>query len=210
MNRRAFGRAVALLGGSLGAFVATPARAGTLTQDERDALTRGEVVTRPVDADLEEGTYLGGVSYGIVEAPAPFVLALLRDVSVYKDILALTLEANPAGRKGGDQLVYFKHGGRLGSAGYTMRIREADAENTIRFWMDRTFDHEIDDVWGYVRIDPLGPSTCLATYAILCDLGTVYRVLFGERIRAFALETPGHIRTVAGSLHRETQTLPLP
>jgi hypothetical protein len=199
VNRRGFARAIGALLAAGGAALPGVARGEPLTPTEREALGRGETVRRPVDVDLEEGTYIGGVSYAIVEAPVGFVLALLHQVPVYRSILALTLEANDAGKKGGDQLVYFKHGGRLGTAGYTMRIQKADSGGVIRFWMDRSFDHEIDDVWGFVRVEEMGPGRCLATYAVLCDLGTMIRLLFGERIRAYALDTPGNIKRVAES-----------
>lgn len=205
MNRRAFGRALLAAASTL-ALGAREALAGSLTPDERAALERGEVVRRPVDADLDAGLYLGGVSYALVDAPAPFVLAMLQDPSVYMEILALTLEATPTGAKGKDQLVFFKHGGSLGTASYTMRIQSADPTGTIRFWMDPAFEHEIEDIWGYVRVEALGPETCLATYAVLCDLGTLFRVLFGEKIRQFALDTPGHIRFVAGSRYQRIQS----
>lgn len=198
MNRRAFGRAI--LGGlalGAGATLVRSAAADPLTPSEKEALGRGETVRRPVDADLEEGTYIGGVSYAVVGAPAAFVLAMLHEVATYRSILALTLEVTDVGEKGGDKLVYFKHGGSLGTAGYTMRIQKADRGGVIRFWMDPTFDHEIDDIWGFVRVEPLGPASCLATYAVLCDLGGLFRVLFGERIRKHALDTPGHLRRVA-------------
>lgn len=197
MNRRTFGRAVGGLVIGAGAALARSAEAEPLTPSEKEALGRGETVRRPVDADLEQGTYIGGVSYAVVGAPAGFVLAMLHEVAVYRSILALTLEASDAGKKGGDQLVYFKHGGSLGTAGYTMRIQKADRDGVIRFWMDPAFDHEIEDIWGFVRVEALGPATCLATYAVLCDLGGLFRVLFGERIRKYALDTPGNLRRVA-------------
>lgn len=202
MNRRRFGRAIAALAASVAGLAAKSARAGALSKEESAALERGEVVRRPLDFDLEEGLMQGGLSYAIVDASAAFVLEMLTDVSVYKDILALTLEAKAVGERGDDTLVFFKHGGDLGTASYTMRIRPADATGTIRFWMDPAFDHEIEDIWGYVRVTPLGPERSLATYAVLCDVGTIFRLLFGEKIREYALDTPGHIRFVAGSRHR--------
>jgi hypothetical protein len=204
LDRRTFARVVAALAGAAGGLAAAPgaAIAGSLTNDERAALERGEVVRRPVDADLEDGLYQGGVSYALVDAPAAFVLEMLANVGVYTEILALTLEANPVGEKGSDKLVFFKHGGSLGTASYTMRVRREGAAGVVRFWMDPAFDHEIDDIWGYVRIDALGPEKSLATYAVLCNLGMLFRVLFGERIRQYALDTPGHIRNVAGSRYQ--------
>jgi hypothetical protein len=205
VNRRSFGRAIAALVASAGALHAGRARGEPLTRAERDLLAGGRCVRRPVDADLEQGTYIGGVSYCVAEAPASFVLAMLADVSVYKEILALTLEARPVGKKGADTLVYFKHGGELGTAGYTMRVQPADSKGVIRFWMDPSYEHEIEDVWGFVRAEPRDASTCLVTYAILCDLGTITRLLFGERIRDFALDTPEHVKWVALERYRASK-----
>ena len=205
MDRRTFGRALAVMAGSLAGLAADTAHARGLSAGEKAALERGEVVRRALDFDMEEGLMQGGLAYAIVEAPAAFVLGMLADVGVYKDILALTLEAKAVGKKGDDTLVFFKHGGSLGTASYTMRVRPADATGTIRFWMDPAFDHEIEDIWGYVRVESLGAERSLATYAVLCDVGTFLRLLFGEKIRRFALDTPGHIRNVAGSRYHRGQ-----
>ncbi|MEZ4302789.1 MAG: hypothetical protein R3B70_48145 [Polyangiaceae bacterium] len=214
MDRRTFTRALASLALPSAAasipLLPSLARAAPLTRAEHDALNKGECVRRAVDAELESGVYLGGVSYCIAEAPAPFVLDMLKDVSLYKRILALTLEASPVGTKGKDQLVFFKHGGKLGTASYTMRIQPADPSGVIRFWMDPAFDHEIEDIWGFVRVEPLAPARCLATYAVLCDLGTVLRLLFGEKVRDFALDTPEHIRWVAADRYSASQRDPEP
>lgn len=214
VNRRAFTRALASLAAAAAAAATTTAvpsraRAGTLTPDERAALDRGEVVRRSVDADLDDGVYTGGVSYALVDAPAPFVLGLLADPSIYLDILALTLEATPTGKLGDDRLVRMKHGGSLGTAAYTLRLRPADATGTIRFWMDRSFDHEIEDLWGFLRVAPVTAERSLATYAVLCDLGALLRLMFGEKIREYALDTPGSLRNVAGDLYRAS-SLPAP
>jgi hypothetical protein len=200
ITRRGFGRALAAVGLSLGAFGEGTARAGSLTDSERETLQRGGVVRRNVDVELEEGTYIGGVAYAMVKVPAPFVLDMMRDVSTYKLILPMTLEARQTGQKGGDKLVYFKHGDAT-TAAYTMRVRDADSEGVIRFWMDPALEHEIEDVWGYLRIEALGPETCLATYAVLCDLGLILRVTLGDEIRRYALDTPGNLKRVAEGRH---------
>lgn len=198
MKRRDFARAIAAAWLSFGAFGEGTAVAGELTESERETLERGGVVRRNVDAELEEGTYIGGVAYALARVPAPFVLAMMRDVATYKRILPMTLEAKATGQKGKDKLVYFKHGDGT-TAAYTMRVRDADGEGVIRFWMDPAFEHEIDDIWGYLRIEALGPEACLVTYAVLCDLGLILRVAFGEEVRSFALKTPGNLKTIAES-----------
>lgn len=174
------------------------ASAGELTEDEKQRLIAGEVVRRPIDAERDEGTYIGGVSYAVIDAPAPYVIDMLRDPATYLDVLPLTLEAKQVGKRGDDMLVFFKHGGRLGTASYTMRVRFA-SPTLIRFWMDPDSPHEIEDIWGYARAEPLSAERCLGTYAVLADVGTITRLLFGEKIRDYALDTPGNLRRMAGA-----------
>ncbi len=196
--RRTFGASVlATAAASVATLNTSFAAAAPFSSDEIALLENGGLLERPVDTEFEGETYMGGVSYSIVNAPAAFVLAILQNVAVYKTILSLTLEAEAKGKKGNDTLVYFKHGGRLGTAGYTMRVQPADKEGVVRFWMDREFDHEIEDVWGFVRVEPRGKERCLATYGVLCDLGTLLRIMFGERIRSYALETPSNLKRLA-------------
>src|SRR5262245_42186673 len=100
------------------------ASADSLTRDERARLEHGEVVKRELSMDLDRGHYVGGVSYAIVQAAPDAVMAALGDVSAYRAILPLTLEAREVDRHGADTFIALKHGGRLGSASYTMRVRK--------------------------------------------------------------------------------------
>ncbi|HYQ15929.1 MAG TPA: hypothetical protein VEQ58_09230, partial [Polyangiaceae bacterium] len=59
---------------SVSAEAAPRVRAGALSRSERGALLAGEVVSRPMRFDTENGSYRGGVSYSVVHAPAAAVL----------------------------------------------------------------------------------------------------------------------------------------
>lgn len=191
MNRRAL-----LSLGALGAasVFASPAGAKGLSAEEQLALERGEVVRRPIDVDLPEGDYFGGIAYGLVEAAPAEVMRTLLDITAYRAIFPLTMEVREVGRKGGNRLIFFRHGGRLGSASYTAIVRR-QSPSVIRFWLDPDSPHEVEDCWGFFRVEAFPAGKTLLTYAALLRLEMgVIKLLFSERIRAFALRTPLLVR----------------
>jgi hypothetical protein len=116
------------------------------------------------------------------------------DPASWSSILPMTLEAKLLGRKGQDMQAYFRQGGKLGSASYVMIVRR-ESLGLLRFWLDPSREHDIADCWGYFRVQPWGKHNSLLTYAALVrlDFGMV-KLLFSEKIRGYALSTPGLVR----------------
>lgn len=190
MTRRAL-LALAAGGALLSALAATPfARAEGLTPDERSRLASGDVIRRRVDFETSDGPFFGGIAYGVIDASPAEVIRALLDVSAYRALFPVTLEAKEVGHKGDNRLVFFRHGGRLGSASYTALVRR-ESPSVIRFWLDPDSPHEVEDCWGYFRVQPFAENRTLLTYAAALRLEFgVIRLLFSEKIRSFALDTP--------------------
>ena len=189
--------------GLTGLCVTTPARAESLTAEENGRLLAGQVVARNVDATVHGGQYVGGVSYAIIDAPQVRVLAALLDPAAYLHILPLVQETREVGWSDGDRLYYFRHGSSLGSGGYTCRVHP-EAGGTLRFWLDPSQPHDIDDAWGYFRVDDAGNGRTLLTVGMLVDLGFGFaRLLFEERIRSRLLTTPGLVKRYVEKVERE-------
>lgn len=170
------------------------ARAGSLTDGEKARLDRGEVVTRTFDVDLPGGDYMGGLAYVVIPAPPAEVMAIFLDPASYGRIFPLTQEARLAGRAGDDWFVYIRQGGRRASGEYTVRVRR-ETPSLVRFWMDPGRPHDIGDCWGFFRVDPAGDGRTLLTYGALLHLEFgVIKLLFAEKIRSYALETPALVR----------------
>jgi hypothetical protein len=120
-------------------------------------------------------------------------------VGAYRSILPLTQEAREIKRGRREALVAMRHGGRLGSAAYTMIVRRV-SRNEIRFWLDPSRPHDVDDAWGYFRVEPLSDGRSLLTYAAVVNLGFgVARMFFETRVRDIALGTPGLVKTYVES-----------
>jgi hypothetical protein len=196
---RAFPRAALGALALLAVVVGTTAsaRAESLTASESARLERGETVIREQTVERGDRHYVGGVTYTILEAPAAELSTLLDDVSAYRHVLPRTKRARHVGTDHGDALIELVQGNALYDATYTIRVRKGARE--MRFWLEPSMPHEIDDAWGFFRLAPfVGPSgeeRVLLTYGVLVDVGPgIVRELFEERVRAAMLSVPQLVR----------------
>ncbi|HYP87437.1 MAG TPA: SRPBCC family protein, partial [Polyangiaceae bacterium] len=114
---------------SASAGAAPRARAGALSQSERGALLAGEVVSRPMRFETENGSYRGGVSYSVVHAPAAAVLSALSNVDTLPQALPHTKSARLIDARSGLARVELVHGD---GTTYTIHI-ERSASHSTRF-----------------------------------------------------------------------------
>ncbi len=201
---RSLSRLLAVLGVLAMVSLAPAARADALSEQESIRLTRGETVIR--EHTWEPGRsarFVGGVTYTVVDAAPAEIGAMFDDVDAYRRVLPRTKRARFVGvEANGDRLVELVQGTSLVEATYTLRVRQdsrAGARREVRFWLEPNRPHEIDDAWGFFRMDPFtGPSgeqQVLLTYAILVDIGQgLVRELFEERVRAALLSVPQLVR----------------
>ena len=190
-------RALTLSTVALGALVlvASPARGDGLSGAETQRLLRGQAVEREQRFNVRDRSYVGGVSYVIVEEPAEDVTRLLSDVEVWKRLLPKTRSARRVGSAGQDVLVELTNGTLFLQATYTMRLhREPDG---VKFWMDRSRHHDVDDAWGFLRVEPMPAGRSLVSYGVLIDVGPgIARDLFEAPVRELALTVPDQLRSL--------------
>jgi len=191
------GRALAFAAAVSAAALVVPcgARADGLTTGESARLSHGDVVTRAQQLDRGTRHYVGGVSYAIVDATPAELANLVDDVSSWRRILPRTRDARRVGTDGGDVLAEITHGSLFVSVGYTMRLHREG--NELRFWLDRTRPHDIDDAWGYIRAQALPDGRTLLTWAILVDMGNgMLRDMFEGKVQQMALTVPERVKDV--------------
>lgn len=183
------------------ALIATPARADTLSELESMRLGRGETVIREHTwAPGASARYVGGVTYTIVDAAAADTYAILENIESYRRVLPRTKRVRLLGiEPNGDRLIELASGNSLMEAEYTLRVRHYPARREVRFWLETARPHEIDDAFGYFRLEPaVGPSgeqRVLLTYAILVDVGPgIIRDLFEDKVRWALLSVPQLVR----------------
>jgi hypothetical protein len=187
---------------ALGLVARAPdARADVLTNGESTRLGRGETVIREHTWEPgQSARYIGGVTYTMVDSSAPEIAAMLDNVESYRRVLPRTKRVKLVSVEvNGDRLVELVQGTSLMEAEYTIRVRYYPALREVRFWLETSRPHEIDDAFGYFRAEPfIGPSgeqRTLLTYAILVDVGPgIVRDLFEEKVRAALLSVPQLVR----------------
>jgi hypothetical protein len=152
-------------------------------------------VSRPQEVQRGSRRYVGGVSYKIIDAAPEDLASLLDDVGQWGRFLPKTRDARRDGAIGEDPLVRITHGSALVQVAYTLRVHREG--NVVRFWMASGRPHDIEDVWGYIRAEPLGDGRTLMSYGILIDMGDgILRDMFEGRVQELALEVPDHVRDV--------------
>ncbi len=172
------------------------ARADGLTAAEQARLQAGQTITREQTVEDGERRFVGGVTYTIVDASVEEVLGLFDDPSAYRQLLPRTRDARLVAGPTHDTYVQLEQGNGVMSASYVLRVRKYSRESTVRFWLDRSFPHAIDDAWGFFRAEPLAPSPSgaprvLLTYGALVDPGPgIVRAFYEERLRAAVLSVP--------------------
>ena len=95
---------------------------GGFTSNERDALGRGELVTRPRRETRAERLWVGGTSYQQIERPRAEVWRGVRDVGHWREMLPETAETRAERGVGEQQLVGIRHSYGPIDARYTLRV----------------------------------------------------------------------------------------
>jgi hypothetical protein len=177
-------------------FLPRPARADGLTAQESESLLRGAPVVRPAEVERWGRHYVGGVSYAVVDARAGDVATLLDDLGTWQRILPRTRSVRLVGFDGDDPLVVVTHGTALVQASYTIRVHREGGE--ARFWMVGSRHHDIEDAWGFLRVQPVEGAPAgqtIVSYGVMVDMGPgLLRDLFEDRVRDVALTVPQRVQ----------------
>lgn len=177
---------------SLEARAADSPATRVLVRAEREALLAGDVVSRPMQFETDSGSYRGGVSYSLVHAPAAAVLSALSNVETLPQALPNTKSARLIDVRGGVARVEFVHDG---GTTYTVHIERTSGRSELRFWLDSSRPHDINDVFGFFRVEPFDEGKSLVTVAAALDLGSgLTNLLFSSAVERRVLSTPRRIR----------------
>lgn len=169
-------------------------RADGLTAAEQGRLLAGETISRPMVVAAGPARWVGGVSYQVVRAAPAEVLAALGNVSELPQMLPRTKAARLVDVTRRGARVELTQGNQLVDTTYTLLMKRSGT-GELRFRLDASRPHGIRDLWGYVRVRPLGPGQTLVTVAVALDVGPgLVRTLFEDRIQRVILDTPRQIR----------------
>jgi hypothetical protein len=194
--------------------------AQSFTPADAARLARGETVERPQRLELRSKRYVGGVTYTVIEASAAQLDSVLASVATYPHFLPYTKDARLVGRMQGDLEVWLRQGNALLDASYTIRVHPdpaggESAPHVVRFWLERSRPHGIEDASGYFRYEPLAPEPSgkrrlLLTFGIWVNIGSgMVRAFFEGRIQQIALSVPQRLRAYLADRARAGAVAPV-
>jgi hypothetical protein len=153
------------------------------------------VVTRPLDFQRGGSHYVGGIATGLVPATADRVLAAMHDVAALRAMLPHTKQVALVDSAGPSRRIELLQGSSLVEAKYTVELSPDGRPGEIGFKLDRSRPHDIDDVYGYFKVERFDDERSVVTVAAAVDVGSSFTIfLFGKKVQDVILSTPHSMR----------------
>jgi hypothetical protein len=178
-------------------------RTESFTRAEQQLLETGHVVHRERELTRGDARYLGTVSYELVNARPSTIMAAFSDATALTEILPNTKRASLIEASQEHLRVELVQGNDWAEATYTVYLVR-EPESSVRFRLDRSRPHDIEDAWGYFRVAPFDGSRTLVTVGVAVDLGSgLFRRLLDGAVQACILTTPDFIKRYSERVETE-------
>lgn len=177
-------------------------QASGFSDEQHGRLRDGGRVEELVELERRGQRYVGGVAYALVRADPRQVFDALNQLDTLANILPQTRNTRVLDRVGDRVRVEIEQGNSVVSTRFTVFFElgpasVGDGTHLVRFWLDPSQPHGIDDVWGYFRATRYDAQHSLVSVGALVNLGPgLIRMLFEERIQRAILRMPTRIRDV--------------
>lgn len=177
-----------------------PLNAGGLTAEQHRVLRSGGRVEQFIEFDRQGERYVGGVSYALVRAEPRQVFDVLNQLPTLSQVLPQTRNTRIVDRAGNRVRVHLEQGNSVVSTALTVFFQLEPPEDrfdphVVRFWLDPSQPHSIDDAWGFFRASRYDDQHALVSVGALVNLGPgIIRMLFEQRIQRSILRMPNRIR----------------
>jgi carbon monoxide dehydrogenase subunit G len=186
-----------------------------LSAEQQRTLRAGGRVEQFVELERAGQRYVGGISYALVRAEPAQVFEVLNQLATLSQVLPSTRNTRIIDRSGNRVRVELEQGNSVVSTTFTVffELEPPDSQfdpRVVRFWLDPSKPHSVDDLWGFFRATRYDEQHSLVTVGALVDLGPgVIRMLFEERIQRSILRMPNRIRDTVehNSGNRSAQSL---
>jgi hypothetical protein len=175
------------------------------TAEQRQTLLSGHTVEQPMSFNRHGRRYVGGVSYLLVKAEPRHVFDVLNNLPTLKEVLPRTRRTQVIDRQGKHVRLELEMGNDMVSTTYTVffalePVDDVAGGHTVRFWLDPSRPHSIDDVWGFFRATRFDSERALVAVGAAVDLGPgLIRMLFESRVQRSILRMPRRIRDTVES-----------
>ena len=171
-----------------------------LSSEQHRTLRDGGRVEQFIKLDRQGQRYVGGVAYALVRAEPRQVFEVLNQLETLSQVLPRTRNTRIIDRSGNRVRLELEQGNSVVSTTFTVFFQLEPPEDrydpqVVRFWLDPSQPHSIDDAWGFFRATRYDDQYSLVSVGALVNLGPgVIRMLFEERITRSILRMPNRIR----------------
>jgi polyketide cyclase/dehydrase/lipid transport protein len=171
-----------------------------LSAEEHQLLRAGGRVEQFIELDRQGQRYVGGVSYTVVRAEPRQVFEVLNQLATLSQVLPGTRSTRVIDRSGNRVRVELEQGNSVVSTTFTVFFQLEEPGDrfdpqVVRFWLDRSQPHSIEDAWGFFRATRYDAQHSLVSVGALVNLGPgLIRMLFEQRIQRSILRMPNRIR----------------
>jgi hypothetical protein len=200
------------------AVAATPGEAGAVaprafraTPHDLQRIARGECVSYVAEEPVLGKPRMVLLAYQRLRTSRAMLAQAMIDPSAYLTVLPRTHDAYVAKRRGDATWIGLTQGNALVQLRYVMEVQPSDDRSLYRFWIDERYPHDLDDAWGFMRLEPMPSSRglredavgdYLVAYGLVFDLGGgILQSMFSQRILAV-------LRTIPERLKRYVETKP--
>ena len=187
---------------------------GGLTAEQHQVLRSGGRVEQLIELDRQGQRYVGGVSYALVQAEPRQVFDVLNQLPTLSQVLPQTRNTRIVDRVGNRVRVELEQGNSVVSTAVTVFFQLEPPEarydpHVVRFWLDPSQPHSIDDAWGFFRATRYDEQRSLVSVGALVNLGPgIIRMLFEQRIQRSILRMPIRIRETVERTFRGPPPVP--
>lgn len=177
-----------------------PVHTPGFTDEQQERLRSGHTVEHALRFSRHGRRYVGGVSYLLVNAEPQRVFDVLNNLPTLRQVLPRTRRTDVIDRQQGSVRVELEMGNDLVSTTYTVFFAREPADagaqaHLVRFWLDPSRPHSIEDVWGFFRATRFDDGRTLLAVGAAVDLGQgLIRMMFETRIQRSILRMPRRIR----------------
>lgn len=184
-----------------GVASAAPKAARPLTSQERERLSRGELVTRPVIERRGALRLVGGSSWQVINAKPSAVWQAVLDTSRYHRMLPRVKFAKVINKNAQQRTVLVTHDGGVVDVTYSLKVKTYPDRWDVTFALDESRPHDVRAAWGFYSIRPYGNDKTLLAYGAMVDVGDgLIASLARSTVQEWALKVPWMVkRFVEGS-----------
>ena len=182
------------------------------TKADLHRLAAGECVSYAAEESVLGRPRMVLLAYQYLHTSRERLAQAMIDPNAYTTILPRTLHAHIEKTRGDKKWISLTQGNSLVELRYVIKVDPSEDRSLYRFRIDESYPHDLDDAWGFLRLQSVSASRglrdneigdYLVSYGLVFDLGGgILQTFFAQRILWV-------LRSIPARLKRYVETQPI-